>query len=175
MAAARKHLVLLVTFLMLAPGAIADVGETSVDLDDQLKQMLDTMTRDLKTALKKQKWRQGSEALGKELELRFKLEPVGKDDKPLAVSVVTRRYGLQVKMASRETTFGFQISGDLELVGKMEDEINITFQSNITFQKGEVSGQVGANGSAIVRIGESARLAVLGEKTLVVRVVEKEK
>jgi len=174
MTAARKCLVFLVMFLMVAPGAFADVGEHSVDLDDQLKQMLHTMTRDLKTALKKQKWRQGSEALGKALELRFKLEPVGRDDKPLAVSVVTKRYGLQVKMVTRETTFGFQISGDLELVGEMEDEINITFQSNISFKKGETSGQVGANGSAIVRIGESARLAVLGEKTLVVSIMEKE-
>ena len=48
----------------------------------------------------------------------------------------------------------------------------MTFQSGIDFKKGDTTGHVEANGSAIVSIGGEAELAVLGDKTLMVSVKE---
>ena len=73
---------------------------------------------------------------------------------------------------SKETSFGFNVRGELALMGEQQQEVGITFHTALEFRKQEHTGQVSATGSAIVPIGQSATLANLGEKSLVVKVTE---
>ncbi|MBB30193.1 MAG: hypothetical protein CME25_14970 [Gemmatimonadetes bacterium] len=161
--------------LVLSSLGNADEGEKkSHNLERHFKRMKASVMKEVEMALKKKKGHPNIAPLGKQLRLSFRLEPVGKDDKPFAVSVAKKQYGM--KLNSREATFGLQISGQLALVGETKDKVGMAFQSGIDFKKGDTTGHVDANGSAIVSIGGGiggeAELTVLGDKTLMVSVKE---
>ena len=169
----RGGVAIFTVVLVLSSLGNADEGEKkSHNLERHFKRMKASVMKEVEMALKKKKGHPNIDPLGKQLRLSFRLEPVGKDDKPFAVSVAKKQYGMQMKLNSREATFGLQISGQLALVGETKDKVGMTFQSGIDFKKGDTTGHVGANGSAIVSIGGEAELAVLGDKTLMVSVKE---
>ena len=84
----RGGVAIFTVVLFLASLGNADEGEKkSHNLGRHFKRMKASVMKEVEMALKKKKGHPNIDPLGKLLSLSFRLEPVGKDDKPFAVSL----------------------------------------------------------------------------------------
>ncbi len=152
----------------------AGAGEDSEEeqLERRFRAMKEAVMDDVRELVHKSDRRSRIQPLGKMLTLEFKLVPMEKKDRAQSVTVATESYGVDVRMVSEGNSFGLGVRGELVLVGKEKQEVGITFHTTLEFRTKEHTGHIAATGSAIVPIGQSATLANLGEKSLVVKVTE---
>lgn len=105
--------------------------------------------------------------LGRTVKIDFDLVPEEDDAKPLSVLCATRKYAMEAEVKGRDGGFQWLIEGEV-IPTQDNRRILLTFSARLAYENADWKSKVRAVGSAVVKIGEKATIAELGDKSLVV-------
>ncbi len=100
------------------------------------------------------------------VKLTFRFEPQNPGDQPSVVLSAVGRYGVSVMLEGAGNTIHARIGGRLKVLG--EKEVFITFETEFGLRNNDGGGVMGAEGSARLTSGKERKLAIIGDRSLVV-------
>ena len=113
------------------------------------------------------------EPLGKTVKITVSLDPEAADEKgilPLRVVSAGTRYAAQAAVEDRAKGFSFEVAGTLQLQG--DDAVLVGYSAVLHKRAGDAESSFGASGSVTLKPGQSAKVAGLGERVLILRLDE---
>jgi len=111
--------------------------------------------------------------LGKTLTLDFSVLPGGKDSS-VSQNCATKQFRVNVHMGNDERGAHFEVGGTLLLL-ENQTKVLVTYEASLEFTGEGAERGFAAEGGVLVKLGETATLAKLGDQTITVTVKDAEK
>jgi hypothetical protein len=100
------------------------------------------------------------------VKLSFKFEPQNPGDQPSTILCAGGRYGASVTFEAAGNTIQARIGGHLRMLN--DKEVFVTFETEFGMRNNDGGGMMGAEGSARLLVGKERKLAIIGDRALVV-------
>lgn len=109
----------------------------------------------------------GTDEIGaRTVKLTFKFEPQNPGDHPSVILCAGGNYGVSVTFEAAGNTIQARIGGRLRVLN--DQEVFLTFATEFGMRNNDGGGVMAAEGSARLALGKERKLAIIGDRSLVV-------
>lgn len=106
------------------------------------------------------------EIVARTVKLTFSFEPQNPGDHPSVILCAGGNYGVSVTLEVAGNTIQARIGGRLRVIN--DKEVFLTFATEFGMRNNDGGGVMSAEGSARLAVGKERKLAIIGDRSLVV-------
>jgi hypothetical protein len=162
---------------VILPVSTAVIAEEGAERDP-MAELKEKVVNEVMKMVEARLAQQGGDAerprsLGKTLTLDFKVTP-GDKDSVMSLNCATQRFRVSMHVGNDERGADFEVSGSLCLL-ENGTKLLVTYEANAEYTGEGAERGFEAEGGVLVKIGETATLAKLGDQTVTVTVKDADK